>query len=150
MFLSIINAPTAVFKQFPPLFSSPAYGIPCGSLTFRIRYLLIVWRCRSTPGAYSCLPPAFPGNIPGIPHSSAFRWVLPAPSESQASKKIACNLRFPCLGHISFPFPAEEKLMGAIPANFASCFALGKTINIPYLREDIRRCNGVDPRHGHQ
>ena len=32
---------------------------------------------------------------------------------------------------MSFPFPAEEKLMGAIPANFASFFALGKRSMFP-------------------
>ena len=34
---------------------------------------------------------------------------------------MACNRLFPCFGHMSFPFPADEKLTGAIPANFAMC-----------------------------
>ena len=38
---------------------------------------------------------------------------------------MACNRLFPCFGHISLPFPADEKFTGAIPANFASLLAFG-------------------------
>ena len=38
---------------------------------------------------------------------------------------VPCNLLFPCLDGLSSPFPADEKLTGAIPAKFANLSALG-------------------------
>lgn len=122
MLLSIINNPTASFKQFLPLFFSPVPGIPCGSLTFRTRYLPDASLYRTMPAVYSFPHPASSGNIPGIPDVSPFRWAIPTPSESPENKIWPVTACFPVSGTYPSLFRLMKSLPGQSPRILPACW----------------------------
>ena len=128
--LSMINNPAASFKQFLPLFFSPVPGIPCGSLTFRTRYLPDALIYKSAPAVYSFPHPVSSGNIPGIPDVLAFRWAIPAPSESLENKIWPVTACFP----VSGTYPCLFLLMKNLPG-------LSRRILPAYWHLGIAQCS---------
>lgn len=122
MLLSIINNPTASFKQFLPLFFSPVPCILCGSLTFRTRYLPDALRYKSAPAVYSFPHPVFSENTPGIPDVSPFRWGIPAPSKSPENKRWPVTACFPVSGTYPFLFPLMKSLLGQSRRILPACW----------------------------
>lgn len=80
----------------PVFLSGSRYSVGLFNIPYTIFTMCLATQINA--GAYSCLPPAFSGNIPGIPHSSAFRWALPAPSGLQENKRWPVISGFPVLG----------------------------------------------------